>query len=556
MCVWGRNDWEMTDTANIADFLPVMAARQPDATAIICPWGRRGGSLTYRELNQRSAQIARGLETVGIGQGVRTVLMVPPGLDLFPLAFGLFRAGAVPVLVDPGIGLKHLKACLGNAQPEAFTGVTTAPSARALPAWARPTLRTNITVGPRLFWGGRTLDQIEQHGSGADAEAVATTAADDVAAIVFTSGSTGPPKGVVYRHRNFAAQVEAIRDAYDIRPGEINLPTFPLFALFDPALGMTTVVPDMDPTRPAQVDPRKIIGPIQEHKVTIMFGSPALLDTVGRFGASHGVKLETVRCVISAGAPVPPRVIERFQSMLREDAAIHTPYGATESLPVATTSSHEILSETRHETDRGNGTCVGYPVPSIEAEIIAIDDAPVERWEDGLKSETGKIGEIVVKGPQVTREYFNAAGHTALAKIKDGDDIRHRMGDLGYFDDQGRLWFSGRKSQRVRTGEGTLFTVPCESVFNTHPEVFRTALVGVGEAESKVPVLCVELEGGVGRADHDRIRAELLELGGAFEHTKNIRTVLFHPAFPVDIRHNAKIGRGQLAVWASPKVKP
>jgi len=545
----------MTEKANIADFLPEMAARQPDATAIICPWGRRGGSLTYDQLNQRSARIARGLEKVGIGHGVRTVLMVPPGLDLFPLAFGLFRAGAVPVLVDPGIGLKHLKACLGNAEPEAFIGVPKAHAARAILGWARPTVRTKITVGRRLFWGGHTLDQIEELGSEADADAVAKTSADDVAAIVFTSGSTGPPKGVVYRHQNFAAQVEAIRDAYDIKPGEVNLPTFPLFALFDPALGMTTVVPDMDPTRPARVDPRKIIEPIQENGVTIMFGSPALLDTVGRCGAQRGVKLESVRCVISAGAPVPPQVIERFQSLLRDDAAIHTPYGATESLPVATTSSHEILSETRHATDRGAGTCVGYPVSSIEAEVIAIDDAPIECWDENLRAEAGTIGEIVVKGPQVTREYYNAAAHTELAKIADGEAVRHRMGDLGYFDEQGRLWFCGRKSQRVRTAEETLFTVPCESVFNTHPEVFRTALVGVGEDEAKVPVLCVELEDGVGRGQHQRMRTELLDLGAGFEHTKGIRTVLFHPAFPVDIRHNAKIGRGALAEWAASKVK-
>jgi acyl-CoA synthetase (AMP-forming)/AMP-acid ligase II len=533
-----------------------MAAKQPDATAIICPWGRRGGSLTYDQLNRRSARIARGLEAVGVGHGVRTVLMVPPGLDLFPLAFGLFRAGAVPVLVDPGIGLRHLKACLGNAEPEAFIGVPKAHTARLLLGWARSTVRVNITVGRRLFWGGQTLDQIEERGSDADDNAVASTGADDVAAIVFTSGSTGPPKGVVYRHRNFAAQVEAIRSAYDIKPGEVNLPTFPLFALFDPALGMTTVVPDMDPTRPARVDPRKIIEPIQEHGVTIMFGSPALLDKVGRWGEEQGVKLDSIRCVISAGAPVPPRVIERFQGLLRDDAAIHTPYGATESLPVATTSSHEILSETRHATDQGGGTCVGRTVPSIEAEVITIDDAPIERWDDFLKVAAGEVGEIVVKGPQVTREYYNAPGHTALAKITDGEGVRHRMGDLGYFDDQDRLWFCGRKSQRVRTADGTLFTVPCESVFNTHQEVFRTALVGVGEAGSELPVLCVELEGGVDRGQHDRIRTELLELGSGFEHTRGIRTVLFHPAFPVDIRHNAKIGRGQLAVWAAPKVKP
>jgi acyl-CoA synthetase (AMP-forming)/AMP-acid ligase II len=164
------------------------------------------------------------------------------------------------------------------------------------------------------------------------------------------------------------------------------------------------------------------------------------------------------------------------------------------------------------------------------------------------------VGEIVVKGPQVTREYFKAPVHTALAKIADGDAVRHRMGDLGYFDERGRLWFCGRKSQRVETRDGTLFTVPCESVFNTHPKVFRTALVGVGERSDQKPVLCVELEKGVGRSEHERIRQQLLDLGAEFGHTRQIRTVLFHPGFPVDIRHNAKIGRRALAEWAKPRV--
>jgi acyl-CoA synthetase (AMP-forming)/AMP-acid ligase II len=247
-------------------------------------------------------------------------------------------------------------------------------------------------------------------------------------------------------------------------------------------------------------------------------------------------------------------VIERFQGLLRDDAAIHTPYGATESLPVATISSREILSATRHQTDRGAGTCVGLPVCSIEAAVITISDDPIQRWDESLKVPTGEVGEIVVKGPQVTRGYYNAPAHTALAKIADNYEVRHRMGDLGYFDEQGRLWFCGRKSQRVSTAVGTLFTVPCESVFDTHPEVFRTALVGVGEVGAVRPVLCVELEQSVPRSQHDRIRAELLDLGSGFEHTRAIRTILFHPGFPVDIRHNAKIGRGALALWAASRI--
>lgn len=544
----------MGDRVNIATAVTDMAARQPDATAVICPWGRRGGSLSYAELEARTSWVAAGLAAVGIGRGVRTVLMVPPGLDLFVLAFGLFKAGAVPVLVDPGIGLHHLKACLGKARPDAFIGVPKAQVARLVLGWARATIRTTVTAGPRLFWGGHGLRRIESLGRERGGSDTASTSADEPAAIVFTSGSTGPPKGVVYRHGNFAAQVEAVWGVLDCGPGDVDLPTFPLFSLFDPALGMTTVIPDMDPTRPARVDPTKIIGPIREYGVSTMFGSPALLDTVGRYGVAHGVTLPTLRQVVSAGAPVSPRIIERFVSLMAPGGRILTPYGATESLPVAVTSSDEILSETRHASDRGAGTCVGRPVPSIDLAVIGIDDGPIAGWRDELRLLDGEIGEIVVRGPQVTREYFDESEHNRLGKIADGDGIRHRMGDVGYLDDQGRLWFCGRMSQRVVTTDETLFTVPCENVFDTHPEVFRSALVAARVGGETVPVICIELEPGVGRADRARIRAELLELAGTFEHTRSIRTVLFHDRFPVDIRHNAKIGRRALGEWATAKL--
>ena len=381
----------------------------------------------------------------------------------------------------------------------------------------------------------------------------AQTRADETAAILFTSGSTGVPKGAVYSHGNFSAQVELLRRVYDIRPGEIDLPTFPLFALFAPALGMTSVVPEMDFTRPADVDPVKIIAAIEKFQVTTMFGSPALINRVGRYGEAKGLKLPSLKRAISAGAPVPAPVLERFAGMLQGDAQVFTPYGATEALPVCSIGSDEILGETRYATDRGRGVCVGRPVPGIQLEIIRISDEPIAQWSDDLKIADGEIGEIVVKGPQVTGSYFNRADSNALSKIADPahDGFYHRMGDLGYRDAQGRIWFCGRKAHRVVTAAETLFTIPCEAVFNTHSEVFRTALVGVGEPGRQRPVLCVELEKGVDTAAVERIYRELLAIGAECELTRNIKRVLFHPAFPVDIRHNAKIFREQLAAWAA-----
>jgi acyl-CoA synthetase (AMP-forming)/AMP-acid ligase II len=542
---------------SIATYLPRMAERQPHALAIVCPDGRdrRGRArytrYTYAQLDAQSDVIARGLATVGIRRGVRTVLMVRPSFDFFALTFALVKSGAVPIMIDPGIGLSRLKTCLAEAEPEAFIGVPMAHAARVVLGWGRSTLETHVTVGRRWFWGGTTLERVKLAGRDATPEPLPDFAPEDLAAVVFTSGSTGAPKAVVYDHGNFAAQVEMIRDLYDIQLGEIDLPTFPLFALFDPALGMTTIVPDMDPTRPAQVDPRKIIEAVEEFGVTNMFASPALLDTVGRYGVEHGVELPTLRRVISAGAPVPAAVMERFLGMLDPGARVVTPYGATESLPVASISSDEVLGETRARTDEGAGVCVGYPVDRVDVSIIGIDDGVIECWDDALRLPPGEVGEIVVKGPAVTRSYYGRDDATRLAKIPDadGDGFSHRMGDLGYLDEKGRLWFCGRKSHRVETAEHTYYTVPCEAVFNTHASVFRTALVGVRQDGKVRPVLCVELERDA--AADDALTGELKALGSAHEHTHAIDTVLYHPGFPVDIRHNAKIGREKLAVWAA-----
>lgn len=546
---------------SIASHLPRMAERQPHALAIVCPDGRdpcgkvRYTHYTYAQLDAQSDIISRGLASVGIRHGVRTVLMVRPSLDFFALAFALLKNGAVPIVVDPGIGLPRLKNCLAEVAPKAFIGVPIAHAARVMLGWGRSTLETHVTVGRRWFWGGSTLERVKQAGKRAPPEAPPDFSPEDPAALVFTSGSTGAPKAVAYDHGNLAAQVEMIRNLYDIQPGEIDLPTFPLFALFDPTLGMTTIVPDMDPTRPADVDPLKIIEAVDKFGVTNMFASPALLDTVGRYGSEHDLKLPSLRRVISAGAPVSASIMERFLNMLEPEARVVTPYGATESLPVASVSSDEVLGETHTRTDEGAGVCVGRPVNRMRVSIIDIDDGPIERWNEALCLPPGKIGEIVAKGPAVTRSYYGRDEDTLLAKIPDadGDGFFHRMGDVGYLDDQGRLWFCGRKAHRVVTAERTYFTVPCEAVFNTHPKVRRTALVGVRQGGDTRPVLCVELERKA-RYD-DTLTGDLKALGSKHEHTRDIETVLYHPGFPVDIRHNAKIGREKLATWATRRLR-
>jgi acyl-CoA synthetase (AMP-forming)/AMP-acid ligase II len=548
---------------NIASHLPEMARARPQTLALIEPHGRasHGGlhtrQYTFRELDQASDALAHGLQRVGIERGMRTVLMVRPSLEFHALTFALFKIGAVIVLIDPGMGVRGLGRCLEEARPEAFIGIPKAHLARLLFRWARSSLRVLVTVGLRLGWGGVTLDHVRRLGRG-DAlmpppYPPAATAPDEMAAILFTSGSTGVAKGVVYTHALFAAQVELLRRLYGIEPGEIDLPTFPLFGLYGPALGMTAVLPEMDPTRPAAVDARKILDAIVYFGVTNLFGSPALINRVGRHAAAHGLRLPSLRRVVSAGAPVPPKVIARFASLLPDGVEIHTPYGATEALPVCTLGSKEILTETGPRAAEGAGICVGRPVPDLTVRIIGITEAPIPVWSDDLEMPAGQIGEIAVRGPVVTRTYWERPEATALAKIADPSTggFWHRMGDVGYLDERGRVWFCGRKSQRVVTPDRTWFTIPCEGVFNAHPAVYRTALVGVRRNGVNTPVLCVERDPEGPRLSDEVLRKELLALGAAHEHTRDITTILFHPSFPVDIRHNAKIFREKLADWAA-----
>ncbi|MGR3218999.1 MAG: fatty acid CoA ligase family protein, partial [Candidatus Anammoxibacter sp.] len=443
---------------NIASHLTAMANLQPQTTALAVPCGHaKDGhidykSYTFKQLELDSCRIAYGLEQIGIKRGVRTVLMVKPGPDFFALVFALFKIGAVMVLVDPGMGIKNLKQCLNESKPEAFIGIPKAHIARMLFKWGNNTNRINVVAGFRLPGADATLDDIREIGSKENNPyQTACVQPDETAAILFTSGSTGVPKGVVYTHKIFTAQVELLKNMYQIKPGEIDLPTFPLFALFDPALGMTTILPEMDFSRPAKANPKNIINAIDRFGVTNMFGSPAVINLLGRYGKIHGIKLPTLKRVISAGAPVPAKSLERFKLMLEPNVNIHTPYGATESLPVSTISSDEIIDKTSKQTDRGYGICVGRPIDGMHVAIIKITDSHIAEWSDNLMSVQGQIGEIVVKGPVVTHEYFNREENTKLAKIpcESSGEFYHRMGDVGYIDDKGRLWFCGRKSHRV-----------------------------------------------------------------------------------------------------------
>ncbi|MBA3848582.1 MAG: peptide synthase [Opitutus sp.] len=535
----------MSESANIARHLPLMAARQPDHPAVKVPRGRSGGridylALSFRELDDEvNAWVAR-LGAKGVRRGDRVLVLVRQGLPLIAAAFALFKLGAVPVIIDPGMGRGSFLRCVERSRPRVLLGI---PLAQALSHVFR---RAFASVEVRVWVSGSPTARCGGAGPGKLAE----TAPGELAAILFTSGSTGAPKGVCYEHGMFDAQVRLVRDTYGIRPGEVDLPMLPIFALFNPALGMTTIVPEIDPSRPAAVDPAKIVQAIEQEKVTNTFGSPTLWRKIAAHCRATQATLPALRRVLMAGAPVPPALFAEVQALLPNGTA-HSPYGATESLPLCNVAAAEIDAAA---TLTGRGTCVGRPVDEIEVRIIALTDEPVATLAGAHELPPGGIGEIVVRGPVVTKLYDALPEATAAAKIRDGDTVWHRMGDAGYLDADGRLWFVGRKAERVETREGLLFPDQVEPIFNQHPDVRRTALVGLGERGRQRPAIVVEPRG---RAVVEtpslrrKLMRELRALAAKHPHTDRIRLAFLHPAFPVDVRHNAKIHRLTLAKWAA-----
>lgn len=553
---------ELPISANIASAVRGVAGRNPERVAL---WvSRRSGrgssgadrALSFRHLDEDSDRYAHGLSKLGVVRGCRVLLMVPPGAEFVTLAFALFKIGAVVVLIDPGMGKKNLLRCVREVEPEALVGVPLAHLLRLVYPRHFKRVKCAVTLGRRWLWGGATLDQARERVW--RRFPMAELGGEEPVAIVFTTGSTGVPKGVLYRHAMLKAQIESIQSHFQIAEEEIGLAAFAPFALFSVAMGTTCVLPNMDPTRAARVDPRAAIRSIQDHRVTYSFGSPAFWERVSEHCVEHQIQLSTMKKIVMAGAPVSERVLRHAAAILPVDAETHTPYGATEALPVASITGTEVLDETAELTRQGAGICVGRALPGVELKIIRIADEAIDRWSEDLILPPREIGEIIVRGAVVATEYCRREEETARAKIRQGEIVWHRMGDLGYLDEQGRLWFCGRKSHRVITPQGTLFPVQCEAIFNCHADVLRSALVGVGPVPGQRPVIIIEPRRGrmPARAqDQGKFIGELHELGRRNPLTRDITEVLFHPGFPVDFRHNAKILREELALWAETRIR-
>jgi olefin beta-lactone synthetase len=541
---------------NVASRLRTQSERFPSQIAIATPTSRfRSGqqrryhTISLSDLERRSSAIAVGLQGMGIGPGMRIGLLVRFGEDFITLVFALLKVGATMVLVDPGMGRKNLVRCLEATQPDGFIAIPMAHAVLKILSHRFPKAKKNVLVG-RWLPGlpSLTLARLENEDASRYRDPIGDWNAES--AIIFTTGSTGPPKGVLYTHKTFLSQIDLIAAGYGIEPGGVDLSCFPLFGLFNAVMGTTTILPDMDPTRPADVDPPRLLDAIDQWQINQSFGSPALWNRMGNYCQDTGRRMPTLKRVLSAGAPVPPTVLQMIRNAMHPEGVMYTPYGATEALPIASIESRSVLEETAQMTREGKGTCVGSRFPSIEWKIIKISDAPMHSVEETESLPKGMIGELIVSGPVISERYVTRVEQNALHKLRDGDRLWHRMGDVGYLDEQDRFWFCGRKSHRVETAQRTLHTEPIEAIANTHNDIYRSALVGTGQAPDQNPLLILEPKArGI---DPATLNAEVQSILASHETTNMVKRVVVYPSkLPTDIRHNSKIFREELTKWAN-----
>lgn len=531
---------------NVSSFLSTQAERNPEAKAITYSfkpyfWSAKSFvDLNFRELNASVDTLVHQFLSSGVERGTRVLLMVKPGLDLIQIVFALLKLGAVPIVIDPGMGLGRFFECAKQSKVHMMIGGTIAIT---LAKWF---LRTDECAKNAITVNARFKRKLKKH-FGANRYNACEARADDLAAVLFTSGSTGTAKGVCYTHSMFYAQIQLIKEEYKIEAGEVDLPMLAVFALFNPALGMCTVVPEMNPSRPSKINPKKIVDSILENQVTNSFGSPVIWSIILKYCKAKQIVLPSLKRVIMAGAPAPQSLLEQLREYI-PNGEIFTPYGATEALPVSSLSATEIIEKQVGEFAYGRkGNCVGRAMPNIKIQIIEPQEHVIPFIADIKKCAAGVIGEIIVAGPTVTQMYDQLPSATELSKIEDEGFFWHRMGDMGWLDDSGYLWFCGRKAERVKTREGVLETVCCEAIFNQLECVSRSALIDLGEGKAGI---VIEPESEYYPKTENAVRSFkeiLIECALGDPLTASIKDFFFRKHFPVDVRHNAKIHRLSLA---------
>jgi acyl-CoA synthetase (AMP-forming)/AMP-acid ligase II/pimeloyl-ACP methyl ester carboxylesterase len=539
------------ENALYAGFLR-MVEKSPLSNAVIAP-SFFADNVSYTHLNYDSLfqlvnKYQRGMSELGLRSGDKVIMLVPAGIEFLALSFAVMGRGAIPVFIDPGMGLTNLLACIEDISPQAFIGSFKAQYLRLRYKKLFAGLKFHIMAHEWLFFGGPNLSFLKKFSS----RSMESVGSSGISLIAFTSGATGKPKGVIYTDEMVAEQLRIFSEIFELKEGSKDLPLLPIFSLFNLANGICSVFPPVDASNPLSLEPEKLIRIIYDLDVQYSFGSPTLWNKIAEYCVRSGSKLTPLRKILMAGAPVGKEVIEKVMSFL-DNGEIYTPYGATEALPVTFVSSKDILNNVDKPSKTGEqGTFVGKPVPGLEARIIEASDSPLASIDNAKILGNFEIGEIIIKGKNVSSQYWDLPDATMRSKIKDKTGVWHRMGDMGYLDENGNIYFCGRKAHVVSIDKKVYYSIPLERIFNQHQKVKRSALVSLYDGKEAGIVIEPQPEfWPESQPEREQFRLELLALAANHPLSKDITKIFFHRSFPVDARHNAKIFRDKLGKWAS-----
>jgi acyl-CoA synthetase (AMP-forming)/AMP-acid ligase II/pimeloyl-ACP methyl ester carboxylesterase len=533
-------------------FAELSAHTDDDSAAVVEVGGR---SISWADLASRVRNTAAGLSAAGVKPGDRVALLVPPSIELTVALYSVWQAGAVIVVVDKGLGVRGMGRALRSARIDHQIADTagllaagpmrvpgTRISTREVSAALRRVARVSHTL-PTLARAGRDLPCPAEWG-------ITESGPEDEAAVVFTSGATGPAKGVLYRHQQIRAQLELIRASYRITGNDRIVAAFAPFALYGPALGVPSAVPATDVTQPGTLTAAALGDAAAAIDATVVFASPAALANVLATAAdatpTQRAALGRVRLLMSAGAPVPAELLRRL-AVLLPNADMHTPYGMTEGLPLTDISLPEIEA-----AGRGDGVCVGRPLPGVEVLVAPLDASAIPGIE--LTAEPGVTGEIWVRAAHLKARYDTLWVLEQAAAAHPG---WHRTGDVGALDEQGRLWVQGRTVHVVSTAAGPVTPVGIEQRVQRRLGDQPGLAGGVSAAGGRPGVAVV----GVGPVGTQQVVVVLSGAGGPLASVeltdtaraaagRDVAAVLVMKALPVDIRHNSKIDRVAVARWA------
>ncbi len=522
--------------SNVADFITLNAKHSAGHPAIIqsqtafLGLGKTKEEIcSFDELEKKINIFANAFSEEGINAQDRVLVFIPPCIELIATVFALFKIGATPVFIDPGMGIDKLLENIQKTKATALIAISKAILLQKMKGKFFTSIKTIINVDGGLI--GKSLKKIVKNKSNMFESY--TYSKNDIAAILFTSGATGPSKGVEYSMEMFVEQTKALKELFSLSAEQRDMSGFPLFALYSLSIGLTTYLSEsIDARRPAETNGKKLAAELVKHNVSFANGSPSIWISLAKYLKAKKKTIPNLKKLAMFGAPISHELIKDLRDTL-PNCTVYTPYGATESLPVSVITDEMILGDTFRDTQSAKGVCVGYLHSSVDLDIRNTNDY----------SEIGeyKVGEIYINSKMTSKQYFENEDANKKSKLDKSGKLYHFIGDLGYQDRWGRLWYLGRSSHVLKVGSESIYSIEIEGLLNSHPKIEKSALVKVRD-EVSVAIIVKEKK-TMGDLEKEELFEELRVFGKNYPKVQLIKNFYVVDTFPVDTRHNIKIDR-------------